>query len=193
MCQTPRCQRFVGLTKGHITPLSAFFPLTFSSIPLSPKTPLFWFFPPDRATSGRHPEIWWLTDFRYQRMTGSSWRTGRGRTYSVGDLYFMDFLKRRSVKERQLPVALVFLHRRPRYDEPIVGAKTAVGPYRDRQTSAVQNPKLPVIETCIQTERLTLQSSWSAPWPRSRVAWSSVCPTLSTCHHLESRGRHQVN
>lgn len=140
MCQAPRCQRFVGMTKGHIAPLSAFFPLTFSSIPLSPKIPLFWFFPPDRATAGLHPEIWWLTDVRYQRITWSSWRTGRGRTYSVGDLYFVDFLKRRSVKERQRPVSLVFLHRRPRYDQPIVWAKTAVGPYRDRQTSAVQNP-----------------------------------------------------
>lgn len=53
----------------------------------------------------------------------------------------MDFLKGHSVKERQLPVSLILLHRRPRDEKLIVWAEAAVGPSRDTQTSAVQNPK----------------------------------------------------
>lgn len=84
---------------------------------------------------------WWLTDFSYGQITGTSSRRARGLTYSIGDLYFMDLLKGHSVKKRQLPVSLVFLHRRPRDQKLIVWAETAVGPFRNRQTQTVQNPK----------------------------------------------------
>lgn len=54
----------------------------------------------------------------------------------------MDLLERHAVKEGQLPVSLVFLHRCPRYEKLIVWAKTAVGPSRNIQTATVQNQEL---------------------------------------------------
>lgn len=149
------------------------------------------FFPQIRL----HPEKWWQTDFRYGQITGTSSRRARGLTYSIGDLYFMDLLKGHSVKKRQLPVSLVFLHRRPRDEKLIVWAETAVGPFRNRQTQTVQNPKhtSQEFQKCMKTKCLTLQSSWWAPWLHWQVVWSSVCPTLWACHRLESGRRRQVN
>lgn len=51
-----------------------------------------------------------------------------GATYSTGDLDLIDFLKRTSVEENQLPVSFIFLHRGPCDKKLIIWAKTAVGP-----------------------------------------------------------------
>lgn len=51
-----------------------------------------------------------------------------GKTYCIGDFYFIDPLKGKPVKEDQLPRALFSLHRRPCQKKLVVWAKAAVGP-----------------------------------------------------------------
>lgn len=91
---------------------------------------------------------------RNQHIISASWKTSHnegscgcedwGRTYCIGDFYFVDLLKGNSVKESQLPVPLVPLHRGPRHEKLVVWAKTAVGPNwkSDKHVTSVRNPHI---------------------------------------------------
>lgn len=142
-----------------------------------------------------------------RHFTSTSWKTSChesicgcgdwGRTYSVGDFYFIDSLKRGSVEENQLPVSLVFPHRRPRHNKLVIWAETAVSPnggklhtdkinsYAAHEALTTSTANRPLVT---KLKSLTWKSSWLTQWLRSQVSWSCVYPMSSECHHLNKNG-----